>query len=65
MRANYPRRNTVKKKDKVLARYVNDYIYLCMVYGVDRANEILQERHEGSKNNEKRIDKHPSESERQ
>ena len=51
MKANYPRRNTGKKKDKVLARYVNDYIYLCMVYGVDRANEILQERHEGSKDN--------------
>lgn len=51
MRANYPRSNTGKKKDKILARYINDYIYLCMVYGVDRANEILQERHEGSKNN--------------
>lgn len=51
MRANYPRRNTGKKKDKVLARCVNDYIYLCMVYGVDRANEILQERHGGSKDN--------------
>lgn len=61
MRANYPRSNTGKKKDKILARCVNDYIYLCMVYGVDRANEILQERHEGSKSNEKRIDKHPSE----
>lgn len=51
MRANYPRRHTGKKKDEILARYVNDYIYLCMVYGVDRANEILQERLEGSKNN--------------
>lgn len=61
MRANYPRRNTGKKKDEILASYINDYIYLCMVYGVDRANEILQEKHEGSKNNEKRIDKHPSE----
>ena len=65
MRANYPRRNTGKKKDKVLARYVNEYIALCVVYGAERAKEILQERHEGSKNNEKRIDKHPSESERQ
>lgn len=51
MRANYPRRNTGKEKDEILARCVNDYIYLCMVYGVDRANEILQERHEGSKDN--------------
>lgn len=50
MRANYPRSHTGKKKDEVLARCVNDYIYLCMVYGVDRANEILQEKHEGSKN---------------
>lgn len=61
MKANYPKSHTGKKNDEILARYVNDYIYLCMVYGVDRANEILQERHEGSKNNEKRIDKHPSE----
>ena len=51
MRANYPRRNTGKKKDKVLARYVNEYIALCIIYGVDRANEILQEKHERSKNN--------------
>ena len=51
MRANYPRSNTGKKKDEILASYINDYIYLCMVYGVDRANEILQEKHEGSKNN--------------
>ncbi len=51
MRANYPRNHTGKEKDEILARCVNDYIYLCMVYGVDRANEILQERHEGSKDN--------------
>ena len=51
MRANYPRSHTGKKKDEILARYIKDYIYLCMVYGVDRANEILQEKHEGSKNN--------------
>lgn len=51
MKANYPRSHTGKKKDEVLARCVNDYIYLCMVYGVDLANDILQERHEGSKNN--------------
>lgn len=51
MRTNYPQSNTGKKKDEILARYINDYIYLCMVYGVDRANEILQERYEGSKDN--------------
>lgn len=51
MRDNYPQSNTGKKKDEILAHYINDYIYLCMVYGVDRANEILQERHEESKNN--------------
>jgi hypothetical protein len=51
MRANYPRSHTGKKKNMVLARYINEYIALCIVYGVDRANEILQERHEGSKNN--------------
>lgn len=51
MRANYPRRNTGKKKDKVLARYVNEYIALCIIYGAERAREILQEKHEGSKNN--------------
>lgn len=51
MRANYPRSNTGKKKDKVLARYVNEYIALCIVYGAERAREILQERYEGSKNN--------------
>lgn len=52
MRANYPQIHTGKKKDKVLARYVNEYIALCVVYGVDRAKEILQERREGSKDNE-------------
>lgn len=51
MRDNYPQSNTGKKKDEILASYINDYIYLCMVYGVDWANEILKERHEGSKNN--------------
>lgn len=51
MKANYPKSHTGKKNDEILARYVNDYIYLCMVYGVDLANEILQERHGGSKNN--------------
>lgn len=51
MRANYPRSHTGKKKDKVLARYVNEYIALCIVYGAERARKILQERHEGSKNN--------------
>lgn len=51
MKANYPRSHTGKKKDKVLARYVNEYIALCVVYGAERAKEILQERHEGSKNN--------------
>lgn len=52
MRANYPRRNTGKKKDKVLARYVNEYIALCIIYGAERAREILQERHEGRKDDE-------------
>ena len=51
MRDNYPQSNTGKKKDEIFARYINDYIYLYMVYGVDRANEILQERYEGSKDN--------------
>ncbi len=51
MRANYPRSHTGKKKDEILARCVNDYIYLCMVFGVDRANEILQERLERRKDN--------------
>ena len=51
MKANYPRSHTSKKKDEVLARCVNDYIYLCMVYGTEKAKEILQERHGGSKNN--------------
>ena len=51
MRANYPRSHTGKKKDEVLARYINEYIALCIVYGAERAKEILQERHEGSKNN--------------
>ena len=60
MRANYPRRNTGKKNDEILARYVNEYIALCIIYGAEKAKEILQERHKGSKNDEKRIDKHPS-----
>lgn len=52
MRANYPRRNTDKKKDEVLARYINEYIALCMVYGAEKAKEILQEKHKGSKHHE-------------
>lgn len=52
MRANYPRRNTGKKKDKVLARYINEYIALCMVYGAEKAKEILQEKHKGGKHHE-------------
>lgn len=39
MRANYPRRNTDKKKDEVLARYINEYIALCMVYGAAERNQ--------------------------
>lgn len=51
MRANYPQSNTGKKKDEILARYVNEYIVLYMVYGTERAKEILQERYKGSKDN--------------
>lgn len=51
MRANYPRSNTGKKKDEILARYVNEYIALCIIYGAERSREILQEKHEGSKDN--------------
>lgn len=51
MRANYPRSHTGKKKDEILARYVNEYIALCIVYGAERTREILQERHEWSKDN--------------
>lgn len=51
MRANYPRSHTGKKKNMVLARYINEYIALCIVYGAERAKEILQEKHEGNENN--------------
>lgn len=49
MKANYPKSHTGKKNDEILARYVNEYIALCIVYGAERAREILQERHEGRK----------------
>lgn len=52
MRANYPRRNMGKKNDKVLARYINEYIALCMVYGAKKAKEIFQEKHKGAKHHE-------------
>ena len=55
MRANYPRRNTGKKKDKVLTRYTNECIALCVVYGVEKAKEMLQEKHEGRKHYERKL----------
>lgn len=52
MKANYHQESRATKKGNALiSRYISEYLTLCMIYGDKRAMEILQERHEGSKNN--------------
>lgn len=42
MKANYRRKHLKTKQNKALVQYTRDYITLCILHGVDRANEILQ-----------------------
>lgn len=42
MKVNYRRKHLKTKQNKALVQYTRDYIALCILHGVDRANEILQ-----------------------
>lgn len=42
MKANYRRKHLKTKQNKALVQYTRDYTALCILHGVDRANEILQ-----------------------